>query len=237
VTEPEALLRALVGEGAGPATDRYLEQLAQGQVAGDALAALLLRFEAKLARLEAVRNQSSRAIAREILAQTRTGRRGRGAAAGPLAGWSKLDGDGRRLALGSGVWSAVADHGHRLVWTVNDELGGDVPNPCRQVRWRSAQELLAALNVEAWCGHRDWRIPRIDELEALTATQDDSSDALISARLFPDLGRDRVYWSCNGVEGTRQLQAFDFRDGTIVACMPGDGAYVRFVRTMGDDED
>lgn len=234
--DADALLRALVGCTAAPETDRYLAQLAQDHAGAEGLAILLARFEAKLARLEAVQGHSSRAIAREVLALTRATGKGRPVSSDPLAGWNKLDRDGGRLALDSATWSAVDDRGHRLAWTVNVDLGGDEPNPCRRVRWREALQLLAGLNYHAWCGQRDWRIPRIDELATLTHTRDGSGGDRISARLFPDLGRDRVYWSSTRFEDTRLLQVFDFRDATTADCKPGETAYLRFVRTMGDDE-
>lgn len=237
--DADALLRQLVQDAAAPQLDDYLAQLARGNAAADGLAVLLERFETKLARLEALRSTSNRDLVREVLAQTRGGGKARTGEAGTLDGWHKLDGNGQRLKLQSTDWSAALDAGRRLMWTVNADRSGDEPHPCRLVPWSSALKHLRDINFNDWCGHRDWRIPSIDELNTLTYTADGSSDLRISARLFPDLrghGGQCMAWSSTRFEEKRLLQVLDFADGTIYGNMARESAYLRFVRTVGDDE-
>jgi hypothetical protein len=236
VTEPFGLLRGLLDHAGTPEVDRYLEQLAQSGATADVMAALLNRFESTIKRFESIHAPTGRDIAREVLALTRAAGKGRGAEAEPLTGWWKVAADGDRLALESPAWSAALDLGHRLMWTVNADQVGDEPNPCRQVRWRNALELLVELNHHAWCGHRDWRIPGIGELATLTATAQARSGDRISATLFPDLRGDRVYWSSTRFEDTRLLQTLDFTDASRGARQAGTHSYLRFVRTLCDDE-
>jgi hypothetical protein len=236
VTEPFALLRDLMDHASKPQADRYLEQLAQSGATSDVMSALLDRFESTIRRFEAVHAPTGREIAREVLALTRAAGKGRGVESGPSTGWSKVDAHGERLTLDSAMWSAAVDLGHRLMWTVNAEQSGDEPNPCRQVRWRNALELLAELNYQVWCGYRDWRIPSIGELATLTGTAEGRADDRISATLFPDLRGDKVYWSSTRFEDTRLLQTLNFTDATRAARQVGTHSYLRFVRTMCDDE-
>lgn len=235
--DADALLREFVDLAAATShTDHYLAQLARTDAATDALAALLKRFELKIQCLEALHAPSTRDIAKEILAITRANGKGRNHDAGPLTGWSKLDAHGQSVSLSSETWDAVLDRGHRLMWTVNSAQAGDEPHPCRQARWRTASEALSELNYQAWCGHRDWRLPSIDELLTLTYTEDGSSEYRISGTLFPDLRGDGVYWSSTRFEQTRLLQVHAFSDAPDDPRQAGVYAYVRFVRTVRDDE-
>ncbi|WP_306393747.1 DUF1566 domain-containing protein [Telluria beijingensis] len=237
--EKDALLRQLVQDAAAAPLDDYLVQLARGNAAADGLAALLERFDDNLARLEALRATSNRDLVREVLAQTRGPSRARVGEPGALDGWHKIDDGGRRLKLQATEWRAALDTGRRLMWTVNADRSGDEPHPCRLVTWHEALKRLTALNFGAWCGHRDWRIPTIAELNTLTYTADASDELRISARLFPDLrghGGQCMTWSSSRFNDTRLLDVYDFAHGTVHRKMVGETAYLRFVRTMGDNE-
>lgn len=234
--DADDLLRELVNLAATPQTDRYLEQLAQTDATAEGLSALLKRLELKIQRLEAVNVHSSRDIAKQIFALTRAVGKGRITEVGPLTGWSKLDLYGQPVSLNSETWSAALDRGHRLMWTVNADQSGDEPHPCRQVRWRTALDTLAELNYQAWCGHRDWRVPSIEELATLAYTADGSSAFQISGTLFPDLRGDGVYWSSTRFEDTRLLQVQCFADASRDARQAGVYSYLRFVRSVSDDE-
>lgn len=234
--ESLALLRDLVDHAGAPQADRYLERLAQSGASAEVMAILLDRLESTIKRFEAIHAPTGREIAREVLALTRAAGKGRGAEAGPLTGWGKVDAYGEQLTLDSTTWSAAVDMGHRLMWTVNAEQSGDEPNPCRQVRWRTALELLAELNYQAWCGHRDWRIPSIGELATLTDTAEGRGADRISPTLFPDVRGDRVYWSSTRFQDTRLLQTLDFTDASRGARQAGTHSYLRFVRTLCDDD-
>jgi len=236
VNEPDDLLRDFVDLVDGPRASSYLEQLAATDATADRLGMLLQRFEQKIQRLERLHRPSPRDIAMELLSLTRAPGKQRSAAPAPLEGWKKLDNEGRPITMTSVMWSAALDTGRRLMWTVNADGAGDEPHPCRQVSWRGALDLLASLNFHAWCGYRDWRIPSIGELATLLHKEETGAGYRIAESLFSDLRRDAVYWSSSRFEDTRLLQALGFTDGARVARRPGLLAYLRFVRTVGDDD-
>lgn len=236
MSDADNLLRAFVDMADRPAANNYLEQLAQAHAAEERMASLLGRFEQKIQRLEAMHAISPRVIARQMLAITRVTGKTRRPEIGPLDGWKKLDGTGQPVSLESVDWSAVRDQGTRLEWSVNVDGKGDQPNPCRQVSWRDALGLLSDLNYHNWCGRRDWRLPTIGELETLMYTQEKGGVFLISPVLFPDLRRDCVYWSSTRHEDTQLLRTLEFRGGTRLPRRFGEQSYVRFVRSVDDDE-
>jgi hypothetical protein len=148
----------------------------------------------------------------------------------------KVDEDGMALRMASEDWAAVWDQGYQLMWTVNPFLQGDWPHRASRYRWAAAQEALAALNVQGWCGHRDWRLPGIDELRTLSYTAKGHSDFHIAGQLFPDVQGDGLFWSSSSDANDAQAaQAWDFADDCAVSRPLSAFAHVRFVRSTVAD--
>lgn len=216
----------------------YVDQLARMSAGTAGLAGLLEAMTRQVARLEALTPPSSRALALDISALQRlAAKRRNNDLSDGAAGCGKVDEFGMVLRAASEEWAAVWDQAYQLMWTVNPFMAGDWPHRAGRHRWGEAHKALAALNVRGWCGHRDWRMPTIEELRTLSYTARAGTDFVISPVLFPDVQGDGIFWSSSGDAGDLgTMLAWDFvNDGAVVLALPKTYAHVRFVRSTGAD--
>jgi len=234
--QDKALQDLLVMAPAAP-VEQYLDQLAVMSAGAGGMAALLAQMAAQIARLEALTPPGARALAVDIAAIQRLSARRRNLdLSDGAAGCVKVDEFGAPLPRGSDDWYAVSDQGYQLMWTVNPGMAGEWPHRSTRYRWAAAQEALAALNVQGWCGHRDWRLPSIDELRTLAYTARPGTAYGISDQLFPDVHGDGLFWSSSSSEdGMQSLLAWDYLEGTVCGRPLSAYAHLRFVRNTGAD--
>lgn len=230
-------LNALLAMAPGVQVGEYVDQLARMSAGTTGLAELLAAMTRQVARLEALTPPSSRALALDIAALQRiAAKRRNNDLSDGAAGCGKVDEFGMALRTASEDWAAVRDQAYQLMWTVNPFMAGDWPHRASRYRWGAAQEALAALNVQGWCGHRDWRMPTIEELRTLSYTALAGTDFVISPVFFPDVQGDGMFWSSSShADDSRAVLAWDFvNDGAVVRSLKA-FAHVRFVRSTGAD--
>lgn len=230
-------LAGLLAMAPGVQVEQYLDQLAQMSAGTNSLAQLLGVLSEQVMRLEALTPPSSRALAVDIaVLQRQASRRRNHDILDGTVSFSKVDEYGLPLRMASEEWAAVCDQGYHLMWTVNPFLQGDWPHRASRYRWSAVQDALAVLNVQGWCGHRDWRLPSIDELRTLSYTATQSSDFHISRQLFPDVQGDGLFWSSSrDADDAQAVQAWDFVDDGAVSRPLSAFAHVRFVRSTSAD--
>ena len=230
-------LNALLAMTPGVPVEEYLDQLARMSSGTAGLAELLAAMTQQIARLEALTPPSSRALALDIVALQRiAAKRRNNDLSDGAAGCSKVDEFGMALRSTSENWAAVWDQAYQLMWTVNPFMAGDWPHRASRYRWGAAQETLAALNVQGWCGHRDWRMPTIEELRTLSYTARPGTDFVISPVFFPDVQGNGMFWSSSSdANDSQAVLGWDFVIDDAVVWPLNAFAHVRFVRSTGAD--
>lgn len=230
-------LDALLAMAPAVPIERYVDQLAAVSAGTAGLTELLAAMTRQVDRLESLTPPNSRALALDLAALQRVAskRRNHDLSDGS-AGCGKIDEFGMTMRIVSDEWAAVWDQGYQLMWTVNPFLAGDWPHRASRYRWAAVQEALAALNIQGWCGHRDWRMPTIDELRTLSYTKRAGGKFVISPDLFPDVQGDGMFWSSSrDTEDPQAAQAWDFVENGAVSRPLSAFAHVRFVRSTGTD--
>lgn len=89
----------------------------------------------------------------------------------------------------------VVDNLTGLMWAKNANL----PNGGRT--WQGALDYVASMNSGAGlCGHHDWRLPNVNELESLVHAGQTDSAAWLNANGFT-YGHSDIYWSSSSCAG------------------------------------
>ena len=109
-----------------------------------------------------------------------------------FAGWEKVDADGRRLPARAPQYAAVIDQKTKLMWAINPDKTADFPNPAKEMSWHEAQDWLKDVNRRGWCGHKDWRLPTLDELKTLLLPEKQQR-LYLRRDVFTDVSADN-YW-------------------------------------------
>jgi hypothetical protein len=89
--------------------------------------------------------------------------------------------------------------------------------------------LLREVNTSGWCGHKDWRIPTVDELSSLVDYE--RKLPAINKDYFPDIVMPAGFWSATTAAtsaGFAWIVVFD--DGYMGTCTKSWPYYVRLVR-------
>lgn len=240
MSEVDESLAGLLAMVAPVPMEHYVEQLAQMSAGKQGMAQQLRELQQQVQRLERLHAPSAREIAQEISTVTRiAARRRAGTMSDGTAAWRKIGPAGELLPLASEEWSAALDQGYELMWTVNTRLQGEWPHRSGRCQWRTVLQQLAMLNYNGWCGHRDWRLPTLDELKTLLQTGAPSlhagtvqQDFCISSQFFPDLQGEAEYWSSNSDQKNEQhMQTLSFSQRTVGTCGLGGYAHLRLVRS------
>lgn len=114
------------------------------------------------------------------------------------AGWEKLDPDGHKLPAHAKQYAAVIDLATQLMWAVNTDEFADFPNPADEITFHDAQKWLKNVNQRGWCGHKDWRLPTLEELQTLLLPEQ-WEELFIRQDIFTDIVTDLYcVWSTVG---------------------------------------
>jgi polar amino acid transport system substrate-binding protein len=99
----------------------------------------------------------------------------------------------------------------------------------KQMTWNDAQNYVNVLNKDAYAGHNDWRLPKIDELTSLL-----ESDIRKKNRLYIDPFFDSMQQTCWSADSASYddtaIQFVDFYEGSAASKNSLDTNYVRAVR-------
>ena len=81
--------------------------------------------------------------------------------------------------------------------------------------WPKALGAVESLNRDGgYAGHRDWRIPEIDELKSLI--EDKREDLMIDEEAFPKMFEGHRFWSASPYqESSRFAWYIDFYNGNV----------------------
>lgn len=88
---------------------------------------------------------------------------------------------------------------------------------------------VAAVNASGWCGHKDWRLPTVEELAMLV----DYSSYLpsISKNYFNDIVMPAGFWTSSpSAAGPSYAWIVIFDDGYLGTCVKSWNYYVRLIR-------
>jgi len=88
---------------------------------------------------------------------------------------------------------------------------------------------VAAVNAAGWCGHRDWRLPTVDELSSIVNYG--RSLPAISTDYFPDIVMPAGFWSSTpSAAGPSYAWIAIYDDGYLGTCVKSWNYYLRLVR-------
>lgn len=100
--------------------------------------------------------------------------------------WQKIGINGEKLAIDAPQWAAVIDEKANLMWAINPRKIDSFPNPKEKVTWDEARAWVKYVNKCGWCSYKNWRLPKIDELETLIMSK--QKDGLcIDQDIFNDI--------------------------------------------------
>jgi hypothetical protein len=119
--------------------------------------------------------------------------------------FTKLDSNGNPLAASATEWSCVKDNVTGLIWEVKT-LDGGIHDANTTYRWGGKgadpfgtefysdwDVLVDGSNNESLCGFKDWRVPRVKELEGLVNF--DRTSPAIDSNYFPNSSSH--FWSAS----------------------------------------
>jgi len=88
---------------------------------------------------------------------------------------------------------------------------------------------VAAVNASGWCGHKDWRLPAIDELASIVDYQ--RFLPAISKNYFNDIVMPAGFWTSSpSAAGPSYAWIVIFDDGYLGTCVKSWNYYLRLVR-------
>lgn len=129
----------------------------------------------------------------------------------------KISATGAALPASSTSWSCVKDNVTGLTWEVKTDDGGlhdwdwrytwYEPDPAKNGGFVGYQNggscggtsecdthgFVEAVNRAGWCGHKDWRMPTVEELEGIVSF--DRYNPAIDAQYFPRTSSNNWHWS------------------------------------------
>lgn len=152
--------------------------------------------------------------------------------------YTKLDASGNVLPASAATWVCVKDNITGLTWEIKTNDGGlrykyKTYTNYGDNRSGDASEFAAAVNATNLCGHADWRVPTILELQGIVDYSKDHSlgdgPAIDSAWFINSISEN--YWSSTALAGdASQAWNVDFRCGVVGYCGRNALYAVRLVR-------
>ncbi|HET7163058.1 MAG TPA: DUF1566 domain-containing protein [Rhodanobacteraceae bacterium] len=114
--------------------------------------------------------------------------------------------------------------------TVTDTAAGLMWTKATIARDKNHEQAIAAVKDLDVAGHKDWRLPTVEELFLLA----DRSRKLpaIDTDAFPDTANDWYWTSTDSAWGASCAWVVDFNDGSAGSGRRYDGACVRAVRSV-----
>lgn len=102
-------------------------------------------------------------------------------------------------------------------------------NPITLAGGCDTEKLVAAVNYTGWCGHKDWRLPTVNELNSIVNYG--ASLPAISKNYFPDLIMPAGFWTASPYSANSNFAwIVIFDDGYVGSCVKSWAYYVRLVR-------
>lgn len=96
-------------------------------------------------------------------------------------------------------------------------------------KWQYALDHATSINDgDGFAGHKDWRVPTIEELE--TIIDENRKDPTINITAFPNTPFDVFYWSSTMTDDGKNAACFGFGIGKRIWSFKFDVGYVRLVR-------
>lgn len=96
-------------------------------------------------------------------------------------------------------------------------------------KWQFALDHVKALNEgDGYAGHKDWRVPTIEELLSLVDKY--AKDPSIDGNFFPKTPFDAIYWSSTLTDDGENVACVGFAIGKRLWTFKFDSVYVRLVR-------
>lgn len=96
-------------------------------------------------------------------------------------------------------------------------------------KWQYALDKAKAINDgEGYAGHKDWRVPTIEELMSIINTN--VKDPTIDSAAFPNTPFDAIYWSSTLTDDSQNVACAGFSIGKRLWTFKFDMAYLRLVR-------
>ena len=153
--------------------------------------------------------------------------------------YTKLDADGYALPANSAIWVCVKDNITGLTWEIKTADGGardryKTYTNYDDNRSSDASGFAAAVNGTKLCGHADWRVPTILELQGIVDYSKDytvpgDGPSIDSAWFINTIAYN--YWSSSAFAGDASLAwNVDFKCGVVGYCSRSALYAVRLVR-------
>jgi hypothetical protein len=120
----------------------------------------------------------------------------------------------------------VTDNLTGLMWAKNWNLPGGFKT------WQGALDYVASINYgSGLCGHKDWRLPNVNELESLINSGEANTANWLNSQGFSNV-QSLHYWSSTTCAGlTDYAWLVHMGDGYVFYCVKGDGGCVWPVRS------
>jgi len=120
----------------------------------------------------------------------------------------------------------VTDNFTGLMWAKNWNL------PDGFKTWQGALDYVASINYgSGLCGHKDWRLPNVNELESLINSGEADTAYWLNSQGFSNV-QSNSYWSSTTYAGlTDYAWLVHIGDGYVYYCVKGNGGCVWPVRS------
>lgn len=141
--------------------------------------------------------------------------------------YTKISADGVELADNADEWSCVKHNVTGQMWEKKTADNMDDPYNLNGAG-NEASGYVTYVNTHGLCGHKDWRLPTIKELNSITDKE--IYHPAIDTYYFPNT-KPQDYWSETYFYwDDNEAWAIDFEDGSLFKETPGSENYVRLVR-------
>ena len=134
----------------------------------------------------------------------------------------KIGGTGEQLPETATVWDAALDTSTNLMLEAN--LSD------KKYKWNDINQRAAEVNQVGLCGHRDWRVPNIDELKSLV--KKGAGSPSIDAAYFPNTPASYFWSSSPDADFSSFAWSINFYNGSDGNSYKYSAEYVRLVRTQ-----
>ena len=249
-TEPQApdkplqALQAFLSIAIDKNQDDYLQQLAQLSVTVQQMTRISGQMQAQLQMLEVfngcspeeidavIQDFRARKLVEQSLREPQELTSQQKQAVKQFAGWEKVDGAGHKLPAHVARYAAVIDQKTQLMWAINPHKSADFPNPPKAMTWQEAQVWLKQVNQRGWCGHKDWRLPTVEELKSLLLPEK-RQDLFIRQDVFADIptGLYGVWSSSSYADYGNYAWFVNFNSSNVGGNYKTYSYYVRVVRS------
>lgn len=162
--------------------------------------------------------------------------------------FTKISATGQKLPANATTWSCVLDNHTGLMWENKTDDGGlhdkdntytwynpdalsNGGNAGSQNNGKNTFDFVNSANAQGWCGHKDWRLPNVAELQSIVHYG--KVIPAIDTAYFSYIGDiSRVYWSSSSVANiSNGAWIVSFSSGVGSSSFKYNSKYVRLVRS------